>query len=60
MRHLFFITILVMGGLLILRAYLDPPTTVRRTTTLHGFDNSHESTWSNPDNLKQIKKRYKL
>ena len=48
-----------MGGLLILRAYLDPPKTEVKKDYYYEHKNM-EKTWSNPDNLKQIKRKYKL
>ena len=54
-KHLFFITILLMGGLLILRAYLDPP--VEKPKKEYYYEHKNQDpTWKNPDNLKQIKK----
>ena len=56
-KHGFIITILLMGGFLILRAYLDPPKTEIKKDYYYEHKNM-EKTWSNPDNLKQIKKKY--
>ena len=59
MKHLFFITILLMGSLLILEKILDPPVEKPKKEYYYEHKNM-DKPWDNPDNLKQIKRKYKL